>query len=77
MYNIFNKEDTKVQIQLKINSKAKRLKQLPVTNPGVGKIKKLRKNPRGDYIYCNILYCNNKCQRVVKTFDGNLIFYYI
>ena len=25
----------------------------------------------------NVLYCNNnKCQRVVKTFDGNLIFYY-
>ena len=42
MYNIFNKEDTKVEIQMKRNSKAKRLKQLPDTNHGVGKIKNLR-----------------------------------
>ena len=98
MHNIFNKEDTKVEIHmkrsLKNNSKAKRFKQQSITNHGVGKIKYLRKNPRGDLNLIdnfttkiieerdygestrNVLYCNNnKCQRVIKTSDGNFIFY--
>ena len=60
MYNIFNKEDVKVQIHMKRipknNSKAKRLQKYSIKIPRVGNIKKLSKDLKGNLK----LFDNNK-----------------